>query len=440
MKYFGTDGIRSTFGSGFLTEKFAFALGEAVGKFIELKNLKPKKILLAKDTRPSGEILQNAFYSGLSECKISGVSAGIIPTPALALCVSKKNFAMGVMITASHNPVHDNGFKFFNSNGNKLQKSDEEIIEGLIEIKEGFLPNNTFRETSNSAKDLYFNHLVKNFPKGILKGKKIVADLANGATKETTPRILSDMGAKVISINTGNGKINDFVGSEYPSVLSDEVKQNSADFGIAHDGDGDRVIFCDSEGRIIKGDKILGLLAIHEKKQGRLPSNSIVATIHSNSGLQHSLKKYEITVHTSNVGDRFVAQKLKEINATLGGESSGHIIANNIAPSGDGLLTALLISRVLYESATSLFELAEQISLWPSKEGSFFVKEKIPLDSCYSLKKGLENANRILNKDGRILLRYSGTEPKIRLLVEAKESTVVEKIFTKIAKIIEDEL
>ena len=302
------------------------------------------------------------------------------------------------------------------------------------------MPNNNIRETSNSAKYLYFDHLVKNFPKGILKGKKIVADLANGATKETTPRILSDMGAKVISINTGNGKINDFVGSEYPSVLSDEVKQNSADFGIAHDGDGDRVIFCDSKGRIIKGDKILGLLAIHEKKQGRLPSNSIVATIHSNSGLQHSLKKYEITVHTSNVGDRFVAQKLKEINATLGGESSGHIIANNIAPSGDGLLTALLISRVLYESATSLFELAEQISLWPSKEGSFFVKEKIPLDSCYSLKKGLENANRILNNDGRILLRYSGTEPKIRLLVEAKESTVVEKIFTKIAKIIEGEL
>ena len=213
------------------------------------------------------------------------------------------------------------------------------------------------------------------------------------------------MGANIISINNGNGKINEFVGSEYPSVLSNEVKLHSADFGIAHDGDGDRVIFCDSEGRIIKGDKILGLLAIHEKKQGRLPSNSIVTTIHSNSGLQHSLKKYEITVHTSNVGDRFVAQKLKEINATLGGESSGHIIANNIAPSGDGLLTALLISRVLYESEGSLFELAEQISLWPCKEGSFFVKEKISLDSCYSLKKELENANGILNNDGRILLR-----------------------------------
>ena len=233
--------------------------------------------------------------------------------------------------------------------------------------------------------DSYINHLLHIFPNDLLKDKKIVVDLSNGATQKTTPIVLEKLGAKIHILNSGTGKINDRVGSEYPQFLSHQVKHLNADFGFAHDGDGDRVIFCGSRGEIIPGDKILGLLAIHEEKKGRLTNKGLVATIHSNSGLDASLKSHGIDLLRTDVGDRNVAKLMRDRNINLGGESSGHIVASNYLPTGDGLLSALMTARASYESNQSIDYLSNQIILWPCIEGSFKVKEKVPISNCKDL-------------------------------------------------------
>ena len=233
-------------------------------------------------------------------------------------------------------------------------------------------------------------------------------------------------------------KINDRVGSEYPQFLSHQVKHLNADFGFAHDGDGDRFIFCNSKGEIIPGDKILGLLAIHEEKKGRLTNKGLVATIHSNSGLDASLKSHDIDLLRTDVGDRNVAKLMRDRNINLGGESSGHIVASNYLPTGDGLLSALMTARASYESNQSIDYLSNQIILWPCIEGSFKVKEKVPISNCKDLHTELKMEEKFKNK-GR-LFSYSGTEPKIRLLVEATEKQKAQKAFAHLAKIIEKTL
>ncbi len=434
MKYFGTDGIRATFNNSFLNQNFAISLGEALAEFIKFKNLEGKKVLIGKDTRPSSNILLRSFSTGLRNKGYIPSSTETVPTPALALGTLENDFVMGVMITASHNPYEDNGFKFFNSDGSKLNDNDERLIEDFLKIQK--YPNALYDPVIENVEELYLQHILDFFPENMLKRKKIVVDLSNGATSRTTPKMLHSLGAEVIAINTGDGKINDSVGSEFPKTLAKKVCITKADFGIAHDGDGDRVIFSDSSGNIIHGDKILGLLAIHEKKEKRLKNDSMVVTVHSNSGLDASLKDKNILVHRSGVGDRRVAELMKDKKACLGGESSGHILATDILPTGDGLLTALLVARASIESNKSIFKLAEDILLWPSKEGSFRVKEKIPLESCDLLNNKLIESRNFLKLNGRILIRYSGTEQKVRLLVEAVDSSVANKIFCEIANII----
>ena len=264
MKYFGTDGIRSTFGKSFLNEKFSFALGEALARFMKEKKIYGKKVLIGRDTRPSGKMLLNSFCQGLKTHGFSGISAGILPTPALAFGVILEKMAMGVMITASHNPYQDNGFKFFSALGTKLSDSEEESIEKNILIKD-VIPT-IIEIQSVEILNSYINYILEIFPRDLVKNKKIVIDLSNGATQQTTPFILKKLGAEIHPINSGSGAINEGVGSENPQIMSQKVREIKADFGIAHDGDGDRVIFCDSFGEVIPGDKILGLLAIHEKK------------------------------------------------------------------------------------------------------------------------------------------------------------------------------
>ncbi len=438
MKYFGTDGIRATFRNSFLDEGFAFSLGQALASFMIKNHAKKKRVLIGRDTRPSGEILLNALHEGLKTKGFIGLSAGIVPTPALAFGTMDKKMAMGIMITASHNPVQDNGFKIFSSLGTKLNDSEEEEIESLINFK-GKRTNSSIPE-SFCIIDSYLEHLAKNFPANLLAGKKIVVDLSNGATQETTPKLLKKLGAEVIVYNNGDGQINENVGSENPSMMSSKVIERKADFGIAHDGDGDRVIFCNSIGEVIPGDKILGLLAVHEQRYNRLQNNGFVATIHSNSGLDMSLKKRGIKLHRADVGDRRVAEMMRSEGCNLGGESSGHLIASDYLPTGDGLLTALLVARITYESGKSIDSLCQEIILWPSVEGSFKVIEKIPIQECDSLISNLSEAKARLGNKGRILLRYSGTEPKIRLLVEAVDQTRAKDEFTCLVKIIEKSL
>jgi phosphoglucosamine mutase len=434
MKYFGTDGIRSTFNKSFPNENFAYSLAEALTSFILKKQIQGRQIVIGHDTRPSGKLLLNAFLQGLHANGFTGLSAGVIPTPALAYATMKKKMSMGVMITASHNPVQDNGFKFFTSLGTKLSDSEEAEIENMI------LQNHRPRIKQDSKSleiiDSYLDHLMNFFPRDLLKNKIVVIDLSNGATQKTTPRLFEKLGADVRVYNDGPSEINAGVGSEYPSMMAGKVKELKADFGIAHDGDGDRVIFCDSAGNVIPGDKILGLLAINEKKQHRLLNNAMVATIHSNSGLDASLKERGISLHRADVGDRKVAEMMRNRGCNIGGESSGHVVASDYLPTGDGLLTALLVARASYESKRTIDSLSEDIVLWPSFEGSFKVKEKLPIQECDLLSSNLSKVKISLGNQGRVLLRYSGTELKIRLLVEAIEQNKAKEAYDSLAKTI----
>jgi phosphoglucosamine mutase len=436
MKYFGTDGIRGPYGGSFLNENFAYSLGKALGAHLQANGKSERKILLGRDTRPSGESLLNAFSQGLRAQDFHPLDAGILPTPALSSGVIHGNLCMGAMVTASHNPSQDNGFKFFSEKGEKLSSHEEKLIESQIDLSANLKTSHAALPLHDALEE-YVARISGFFPNPFLRGYKVVADLANGATIGTTARVLSHFGAEVHPIHEGGGTINDNAGSEHPKLMQAKVRETNAHFGIAHDGDGDRVVFADEKGNVIHGDKILGLLALAAESSSNLKGEGLVATEHSNSGLEESLAKYGLKLFRSQVGDRNVAALMQEKGCNLGGESSGHVVANDYLPTGDGLYTALLVAHAMVRSSKSLRELARSISLWPSKISAVTVKEKIPLAEKPAMVKSVEEAKLQLGQNGRILLRYSGTEPKIRLLVEGKQEDLVAETFDLLSEIIE---
>jgi phosphoglucosamine mutase len=437
MKYFGTDGIRGEYQGPVVNEDFAYSFGHALNQYMNAPQGHAAKVLLGRDTRPSGQSLMSALSMGLKNGGTQPIEAGVLPTPALAFGVINGGFDLGVMITASHNPSPDNGFKLFSKKGEKLAIHDEDFIESKLDrslvlpIEEGL-----FAEKSNTLEG-YIDRLMGFFPDNFLQGQKIVADLANGATIGTTPRVLSLFGAEVIAMHEGEGIINEGVGSEYPELMQKRVKETKADFGLAHDGDGDRVIFADGDGTCIHGDQVLGLLALDSRMLNELKGNGLVATEHSNSGLGASLAKKGIDFFRSQVGDRNVSLLMKEKGCNLGGESSGHVVSSNYLPTGDGLFTGLRVAHAIVRNQKSLKELARAITLWPSKVGSFGVEQKVPISEKPELVNALDTANTQLGESGRTLLRYSGTEPKIRLLVEGKDKQLVQEIFALLATTVE---
>ena len=437
MKYFGTDGIRGPCGGPVVNENFAYSLGRALSKYVEDRPKQTQKVLIGRDTRPSGKSLVIGLNRGLEDGGLRAFEAGILPTPALAFGVLDGSFDLGVMITASHNPSQDNGFKIFSGKGEKLTIQQEELIESQLDRTLVF-PCEKGRcvEKWNSLQG-YVDRLTRFFPDHFLEGFKIVADLANGATSETTAKVLSHFGAEVCAMHQGEGTINDGVGSEHPELMQELIGEKKADFGLAHDGDGDRVIFADSEGNLVHGDQVLGLLALDSKSGMTLKGNGLVATEHSNSGLGASLAKEHIDFFRSEVGDRNVSLLMKEKGCNLGGESSGHVVSSDYLPTGDGLFTALSVAQAIVRSKKSLRELASEISLWPSKSCSFEVKEKVPVSEKPDLAKALDKARVRLENRGRILVRYSGTEPKIRLLVEGEDNSLVTEVFSLLSTSIE---
>ena len=439
MNYFGTDGIRGPYGDPVINESFARSLGNGLGAHLIASGKRAQSVLLARDTRPSGESLQNAFGQGLQDRGFTPLDAGIIPTPALSSAVMNGKLCMGAMITASHNPSQDNGFKLFSGAGEKLSTKEEELIESQIDLSKNIAARPVDLPKHDALKE-YVERLVGFFPDGFLKGYKVVADLANGATIATTAKVLAHFGAEVLSMHEGEGIINEDSGSEHPKLMQEKVRQTGSHFGLAHDGDGDRVVFADEKGLLIHGDRVLGLLALDAGNSSRLKGNGLVATEHSNSGLGESLRRHGFDFFRSPVGDRNVSALMKEKGCNLGGESSGHVVASDYLPTGDGLYTALLVAHAMARSTKTLQELARAIILWPSKVGAIVVKEKIPLSGQPALAKSLEEAHLKLGQDGRILLRYSGTEPKIRLLVEGKQEELVTDIFCQLSKIIEKTL
>tara|TARA_Y100001934_G_scaffold78047_1_gene96939 strand:- start:502 stop:1818 length:1317 start_codon:yes stop_codon:yes gene_type:complete len=435
VNYFGTDGIRGHYGGKLLNDDFAYSLGCALGGYLNASGPDPS-VLLARDTRPSGEKLMVALSRGLENSGCRAVDAGILPTPALSHGVVGRKVDLGVMITASHNPIGDNGFKIFSRKGEKLAIEQERLIESRIELSA--LPENSGPPPRDSETGKAYLDYVKGvFPDGFLKGRKVVADMANGATSGTSFQVLSHYGAEVFPLHHGEGAINENAGSEHPRLMQAKVSEVGAQLGIAYDGDGDRALFCDAGGGLIHGDKILGLLALDAKRFSSLDGAALVATEHSNSGLEESLRIEGLALHRAKVGDRNVAEMMRKEGCNLGGESSGHVVCSNYLPTGDGLYTSLLVAYAMVRNSKSLKELSGAISLWPSRVGAFPVRRKVPIEDEPALSKALRETVLGLGSEGRVLLRYSGTEPKIRLLVEARNRELADENFYLLASVVE---
>ena len=430
-KYFGTDGIRGTVNMGNINGEKFFKFGLAAGTYF--KNLKKKKqiAIIAKDTRLSGYTLEPALVSGLASAGMHVFTLGPLPTNGLAMLTKKMKANLGIMITASHNPFHDNGLKLFGPDGMKLSDRIEKKIESLIDkktISQLSQPNLLGRvKRLEDGNDKYIEILKNNFPSNFsLKGMKIVLDCANGAGYKSAPKILSDLGAKVFSIGVKpNGlNINLKCGSTYPELLKKYVKKYKANIGIALDGDADRVIMCDEKSQIIDGDQIIAMIAKRWKRK-KILRGGVIGTLMSNYGLEKFFFKEKINFKRSKVGDRYVKELMRKNNYNLGGEQSGHIILGKFATTGDGLLVALecLFALRKRKIASELFKVYQSV---PQKLINIKVKNKEIINSP-KCKKAIKLANEIINNQGRLVVRPSGTEPKIRIMCESFSSSLLNK-------------
>lgn len=439
MRYFGTDGIRGLYGSEIMCEHFANKAGQAIGTYLKKDYPEDSTVAVASDTRPSGSSLKNSVISGLRSMGVKVLDFGIVPTPALAYAVLKHQANFGIMITASHNPVADNGIKCFSKDATKLQLTEELLLEDLIAQTHEVSASSNEAIKCNILED-YIKNLRSYFSELDLSGLRIALDCANGATSKTTPRILEDFGASVLGVHLGEGIINEDCGSEHLESLKKLVQEEKADLGIAHDGDGDRVRFIDASGQVIDGDQILGVLAFHAQRRNNLKSNTFVSTIHSNRGIVSSLNEKGIRSLESEVGDRNVYYKMNDNHCNWGGESSGHIICTDYLPTGDGLFAALSVLQTIQDQKVSICSLAEEIELWPSVAGSFNVSQKPPIEEVHPISKELKNVQNKLGENGRVLIRYSGTEPKVRLLVEGHSLKLIEQCFKNLSLVIQKAL
>jgi len=422
-KYFGTDGIRGTVNQGHINGERFFKFGLAAGTYFYNQKKAKQTAIIAKDTRLSGYTLEPALVSGLASAGMHVFTLGPLPTNGLAMLTKKMRANLGIMITASHNPFYDNGLKLFGPDGLKLSDKIEKKIEQIIDSKTSIhlsKPNTLGRvKRLEDANENYIKILKSNFPKNFnLKGLKIVLDCANGAGYKAGPNLFKSLGAKVISIGVEpNGlNINDRCGSTYPSKLSKAVKKHKADIGIALDGDADRIILCDEKGKIIDGDQIIAMLAKRWKKK-KLLKGGVVGTLMSNYGLEQFFKSEKIKFVRAYVGDRYVKEKMKANNFNLGGEQSGHIILGKFATTGDGLLVALevLFSLRKKVKASQLFNVFRAI---PQILENVIVKDKNIISSPKT-KAAIKKAEKLIKNNGRLLIRKSGTEPKIRVMGES---------------------
>ena len=439
-KYFGTDGIRGTVNRGNITGEKFFKFGLASGTFFKNQKKSKQIAIIAKDTRLSGYTLEPALVSGLVSGGMNVFTLGPLPTNGLAMLTKSMKANMGIMITASHNPYHDNGLKLFGPDGMKLSDQIEKKIEKLIDAK------NTKQLTNpellgrvkrlEDGNDKYIKILKKNFPKNFnLKGTKIVLDCANGAGYKAAPRMFKDLGAKVISIGVKpNGlNINNKCGSTYPSKICSAVRKYKAHVGISFDGDADRIIMCDEKGKVIDGDQIIAMLARRWKLK-KILKGGVVGTLMSNYGLENFLRNEKIKFYRSRVGDRYVKEMMKKHNFNLGGEQSGHIILGKFATTGDGLMVALeiLFSLRKKKKASTLLNVFKPL---PQILENIYVKDKNIIHSIKS-QTAIKLANKFMGNNGRLLIRKSGTESKIRIMGESHNKSLILKCIKMIKKTI----
>ena len=437
-KYFGTDGIRGAINSKNINGEMFFKFGLASGTYFKSQKKIKQTAIIAKDTRLSGYTLEPALVSGLTSAGMHVYTLGPLPTNGLAMLTKVMKANMGIMITASHNPHHDNGLKLFGPDGMKLSDKIEKKIESLIEEKIAKNLSNPkklgrVKRLESATKD-YIKILKKNFTKEFnLRGLRIVIDCANGAGYKAGPELLKSLGAKVISIGVNpNGlNINNNCGSTYPNKIKFAVKKNKAHLGISLDGDGDRIIMCDESGNIIDGDQIIAALATRWKDKKML-IGGVVGTLMSNYGLEKFFKSKKIKFIRSNVGDRYVKEKMKKNNFNLGGEQSGHIILGKFATTGDGLLVALEVLFALKKGRKAsnffnTFKKTPQILL------NIGVKDKAIINNP-DVKKSIITSEKLMKGQGRILVRKSGTESKIRVMGESENRKLLNKCINIISK------
>ncbi len=430
-KYFGTDGIRGTVNKGNINGEMFFKFGLAAGTYF--KNLKKNKqtAIIAKDTRLSGYTLEPALVSGLASSGMNVYTLGPLPTNGLAMLTKSMKANMGIMITASHNPFYDNGLKLFGPDGLKLSDKIEKKIEKLIDskiIKNLSKPKNLGRvKRLEDANERYIKILKKNFPKDFnLKGTRIAIDCANGAGYKSGPKLLRSLGAKVYEVGSlPNGlNINDKCGSTFPKKIKSLVKKYRVNLGISLDGDADRVILSDENGSIIDGDQIVAMLA-NRWKQKKILKGGVVGTLMSNYGLEIYFKNRKIKFLRAKVGDRYVKEKMKKNKFNLGGEQSGHIILGKFATTGDGLLVALevLFSMRKGKKASELLNIFTPI---PQILENISVKDKSIIESS-KCRNAIKFATSLIKKKGRMLVRKSGTEPKIRIMGESTDKALLNR-------------
>ena len=435
-KYFGTDGVRGKVGTYPITPDFALKLGWAAGKVLASQG--SKMVLIGKDTRISGYMLESALEAGLAAAGLSAAFTGPMPTPAIAYLTRTFRAEAGIVISASHNPYYDNGIKFFSAKGTKLPDEIEEAIEAMLEQPMDCVESAELGKASriNDAAGRYIEFCKGTFPAHLgLEGYKIVVDCANGATYHIAPNVLRELGAEVIEIGTDpNGlNINEKCGATDVTALQAKVIETKADVGLAYDGDGDRIMMVDHLGNKVDGDQILFIIAREALRSGQL-KGGVVGTLMSNMSLEIALKMLGVPFLRANVGDRYVLEKMVENDWTLGGENSGHIIIADKNTTGDGIVASLAVLAAMAQHKLSLNELASAVKLFPQVLINVrFAGGENPLESD-AVKSVAADVEKRLEGKGRILLRKSGTEPLIRVMVECQDAELAQQCAEEIAE------
>ncbi len=446
-KLFGTDGIRGQANKYPITPEIALRLGQTLAGRFQAAGATGMRALIGKDTRLSGYMLETALTSGLVSGGMDVYLVGPLPTPAVAHLTRSMGADAGIMLTASHNPFDDNGIKIFGGDGFKLDDAMEAKLEAELlaeDVQREHIPSDRLGKAFriDDASGRYIEFAKSSIGSQSLRGLKIVLDCANGASYSIAPTIFRELGAEVIKIHAepDGYNINNGCGALHPATAGHAVKKHGADLGISFDGDADRVIFTDAQGAVIDGDRILAMCAISLKECGQLRRNTLVVTSMSNLGLHEAMRRHGITVEITDVGDRYVLERMRAGGCNLGGEKSGHLIFLDYATTGDGIISAMQVLKLMKRTGKGVTELAACMEEYPQKLVSLTVKEKHPLETLPNVQAALKAGEAALGAAGRIVLRYSGTERKIRVLVEAREQAAVNTWTEKLTAAIHQDL
>ena len=437
-KYFGTDGIRGRVGDFPITPDFFQKLGWAIGRVLGSKDCGENKVLVGKDTRISGYMFESALEAGISSAGVNVHLLGPLPTPAIAFLTRFSNARAGVVISASHNSFQDNGLKFFGYDGNKLSDDVELEIEEEIEKQQVVVEPRLLGKASRvkHAQEAYIDFCKKSMSNEIsVSGMKIVVDCANGAAYQVAPKLLSELGCQVfpIGVSPDGVNINDGVGATSPELLQREVLARKADLGIALDGDADRLIMVDETGAVVDGDELLFIIARYRQHIGGL-QGTVIGTEMSNLGLERAITSLGLGFERSKVGDRYVLEKLREGGWSLGGEQSGHIICKDLTTTGDGLISGLQVLEAVISSGDSLSVLKAGMTKLPQRLLNIPINRSIDVERSPKLKAEIERITLRLGQNGRVLLRKSGTEPLIRVMIEGEDLSLVEMLCLELAE------